>query len=66
ITKNIAASVNIHGYNLIADNCYIKWTSFNIINDMLGNNPAIAPLSIKYNIRGFTINENVLHLFDST
>lgn len=25
--KNIAASVNNYGYNLTADNCYIKWNS---------------------------------------
>ncbi|KYN17831.1 hypothetical protein ALC57_09869 [Trachymyrmex cornetzi] len=86
--KNIAASMNIQGYNLTADNCYIKWTSmkkkykiikdakkqtgtakqtweyFDIINDMLGKNPVVAPLSIASNIRGFTINENVLHLSD--
>lgn len=24
--KNIAVSINTHGYNLTADNCYIKWT----------------------------------------
>lgn len=23
--KNIAASINAHGYNLSADNCYVKW-----------------------------------------
>jgi len=25
IWKTIAASINTHGYNLTADNCYIKW-----------------------------------------
>lgn len=87
IWKNIAESINTHGYNLTADNCYIKWTGmkkkyktikdakketgaakqtweyFDIIN-MLGKNPAIVPLSTESNIRGFMINQNVLHSSD--
>lgn len=88
IWKNIAESINTHGYNLTADNCYIKWTGmkkkyktikdakkqtgaakqtweyFDIINDILGKNPAIVPLSTASNIRGFMINQNVLHSSD--
>src|SRR5436190_7345221 len=83
IWKNIAASINTHGYNLTADNCYIKWTGmkkkyktikdakkqtgaakqtweyFDIINNMLGKNPTITPLSTASNIIGFIINQNV-------
>jgi len=89
--KDIVESINNHGYNLTANNCYIKWTGlkkkyktikdaknqtgaakqtweyFDVINDMLGKNPAIVPLSTASNIRGFTINvqnQNVLHLSD--
>lgn len=27
VWKNIAETINTHGYNLTANNCYIKWTS---------------------------------------
>ncbi|KAL6257824.1 hypothetical protein P5V15_011418 [Pogonomyrmex californicus] len=81
VWKNIAASINSYGYNLTADNCYIKWTGmkkkyktikdneksnwysktweyFDIIDDMLEKNPAIAPLSITSTICDFTINKH--------
>ncbi|KYN07864.1 PREDICTED: uncharacterized protein LOC108778299 [Cyphomyrmex costatus] len=36
-----------------------SWEYFDVINDMLGKNPAIVPLSIASNIRGFEINQNI-------
>lgn len=36
-----------------------SWEYFDMINDILGKNPTMKPLSIASNIRGFTINQDV-------